>query len=97
MQKLRILSILAMAIGLMASANAQTGQGATISAGEDGSRPTRGTTQAQVQAKFGSPVSKKGAVGDPPISSWKYDTYTVYFEYDQVLFSVLHPGTVIEK
>jgi hypothetical protein len=89
MQKLRILSILAMAIGLMASANAQTGQSATISAGTDGSRPTRGTTQAQVEAKFGSPVSKKGAVGDPPISSWEYQNFTVYFEYDRVIHAVL--------
>jgi len=89
MQTLRNLSILAMAIGLMAGANAQTGQGATISAGEDGSRPTRGTTQAQVEAKFGSPVSKKGAVGDPPISSWEYQSFTVYFEYDRVIHAVL--------
>ena len=89
MQTLRNLSILAMAIGLMAGANAQTGQGATISAGEDGSRPTRGTTQAQVEAKFGSPVSKKGAVGDPPISSWEYQGFTVYFEYDRVIHAVL--------
>ena len=89
MQKLRYLTILALAVGLMASANAQTGQTAGVSSGADGSRPMRGTTQMQVEAKFGSPVSKKAAVGDPPISSWEYQDFTVYFEYDRVIHAVL--------
>jgi hypothetical protein len=59
--------------------------------------PKNGLDKATVESKFGIPVEKKAAVGDPPISSWKYDTYSVYFEYDLVLFSVLHPGAVIEK
>lgn len=59
--------------------------------------PKNGLDKATVEAKFGTPVEKEAAVGDPPISSWKYDTYSVYFEYDLVLFSVLHPGAVIEK
>ncbi|MGB5488325.1 MAG: hypothetical protein WBN06_13095 [Lysobacterales bacterium] len=59
--------------------------------------PKNGLDKASVEAKFGTPVEKTSAVGDPPISSWKYDTYSVYFEYDLVLFSVLHPGAVIEK
>lgn len=59
--------------------------------------PKNGMDKATVEAKFGTPLEKKPAVGDPPISSWKFDTYSVYFEYDLVLFSVLHPGAVIEK
>ena len=59
--------------------------------------PKNGLDKATVEAKFGTPVEKAPAVGDPPISSWKFDTYSVYFEYDLVLFSVLHPGAVIEK
>jgi len=59
--------------------------------------PKNGQNKATVEAKFGAPLQKLPAVGDPPISSWKYDTYSVYFEYDLVLFSVLHPGAVIEK
>jgi hypothetical protein len=59
--------------------------------------PKNGQNKATVEARFGTPVSKSGPVGDPPISSWKYDTYSVYFEYDLVLFTVLHPGAVIEK
>ena len=59
--------------------------------------PKNGLDKATVEAKFGTPVEKTAAVGDPPISSWKFDTYSVYFEYDLVLFSVLPPGAVIEK
>ena len=59
--------------------------------------PTNGQNKADIEAKYGSPAKKVAAVGDPPISHWEYDTYSVYFEYDLVLFSVLHPGAVIEK
>jgi hypothetical protein len=59
--------------------------------------PQNGQSKADVEAKFGAPAQKQSAVGDPPISSWKYDTYSVYFEYDLVLSTVLHKGTVIEK
>jgi hypothetical protein len=89
MQKLRSLSILGLALGLLASANADTLKTSGINAGEDGSRPLRGITQAQVEAKYGNPVSKKAAVGDPPISSWEYQNFTVYFEHDRVIHAVL--------
>jgi len=89
MHKLRSLTILGLALGLMASAGADTLDTSGISAGEDGSRPVRGTTQAQVEAKYGSPVSKKAPVGDPPISRWEYPGFTVYFEYDRVIHAVL--------
>jgi hypothetical protein len=59
--------------------------------------PKNGQDKATVEAKFGTPLQKLPAVGDPPISSWRYDTYSVYFEYDRVLYTVLHPGAVIEK
>ena len=59
--------------------------------------PVNGQNKATVEAKFGTPSQKQPAVGYPPISSWRYDTYNVYFEYDLVLFSVLRPGAVIEK
>ena len=59
--------------------------------------PKNGQNKAEIEANFGTPVEKHSAVGDPPISNWKYDKYSVYFEYDLVLFSVLHPGAVIEK
>lgn len=89
MHTLRLLTILGLACGLFAGANADTLKTSGISAGEDGSRPLRGSTQAQVEAKYGSPASKKAAVGDPPISRWEYADFTVYFEYDRVIHAVL--------
>lgn len=59
--------------------------------------PLNGQTKVDVEARYGKPDKRNAAVGDPPISSWDYDKYSVYFEYDLVLFSVLHPGVVIEK
>ena len=59
--------------------------------------PKNGQIKAPVEARFGTPTQKLATVGDPPISSWKYDKYSVYFEYDLVLFTVLHTGAVIEK
>jgi len=59
--------------------------------------PVNGQSKADTEKKFGTPVNKHPAVGDPPISRWEYDSYSVYFEYDLVLFTVLHPGAVIEK
>jgi len=59
--------------------------------------PVNGQTKADVQANFGVPVKQYAAVGDPPITRWDYDKYSVYFEYDLVLFSVLKPGAIIDK
>ncbi len=52
--------------------------------------PSRGMTKQQVEARFGSPTRATPQVGDPPISSWDYDRYTVYFEGDYVLHTVVH-------
>ena len=89
MQTLRSLTILGLALGLAAGANADTLKTSGINAGEDGSRPMRGITQAQVESKYGSPVSKRVPVGDPPISRWEYQNFTVYFEHDRVVHAVL--------
>ena len=59
--------------------------------------PKNGITKADTEIKFGAPIKKLSAVGDPPITRWEYDTFNVYFEYDLVLFAVLNPGAVIEK
>jgi hypothetical protein len=59
--------------------------------------PENGQTKSSIETKFGSPDSRTPAVGDPPISRWDYGNYSVYFEHDRVLFSVLHPGNVVTK
>lgn len=51
--------------------------------------PRRGMTKAQVLERYGEPVSRRAAVGDPPISRWDYNGYSVYFEYDLVLHSLI--------
>ena len=59
--------------------------------------PRNGENKSSIENKFGAPDSRQQAVGDPPISRWDYEQYSVYFEYDLVLYSVLHPGNVIEN
>lgn len=52
--------------------------------------PHNGDKMAQVRARFGEPVTIDPAVGDPPITRWIYTDFTVYFEYEIVLHSVIH-------
>lgn len=62
---------------------------------EQMSLPQNGLSKADVESRYGTPAEKRAAVGDPPISRWDYADYSVYFEYDLVLYTVLHPGAVI--
>ena len=59
--------------------------------------PKNGLTQQNVEARYGEPRKRHAPVGDPPITRWDYDRWSVYFEYDRVLFTVLQPGEVIER
>jgi hypothetical protein len=59
--------------------------------------PENGTTMIEVESRYGAPSSKGDPVGDPPITQWTYETWSVYFEYDKVLFTVLHKGAVITQ
>ncbi len=51
--------------------------------------PKNGQSRASVEAQFGTPQAINDAIGEPPISSWQYHDYIVYFEYDLVLHTVL--------
>ena len=53
-------------------------------------RPGPGDDMQTVESRFGKPESSYGPVGEPPISRWTYSDYSVYFEYDKVLISVVH-------
>jgi hypothetical protein len=59
--------------------------------------PTNGLSKSEVETRFGAPSKRHNAVGEPPITRWDYENYSVYFEYDLVLFSVLAEGHVIDK
>jgi hypothetical protein len=50
--------------------------------------PQTGMRKEQVEEKFGAPVEKSGPVGTPPIYTWDYNQFTVYFEGDYVIHSV---------
>lgn len=56
-------------------------------------RPTRAMNMAQVKQKFGEPKQEFPWVGDPPITRWVYENFTVYFEHDLVLDTVVHRST----
>jgi hypothetical protein len=51
--------------------------------------PQRGSTMATVEAKFGAPRERHAAVGQPPITRWDYNGFSVYFEHSHVLHSVV--------
>jgi len=52
--------------------------------------PRNGITMAQVRQQYGNPATEHPAVGEPPITRWDYDGYSVFFEHDLVLHSVIH-------
>ena len=51
--------------------------------------PGRGMSMEMVQKKFGEAKEKFSAVGEPPISKWTYDNFTVYFESEFVIHAVV--------
>ena len=90
---LALLSLLAVAVFVPATV---TGQNLTIPVGQQGAEniheiPGLGMDKTYVEENFGRPLSVKGPVGDPPITTWVYSDYTVYFEYNIVIHTVLKP------
>ncbi len=53
-------------------------------------RPTRGMSMEQVLERYGEPMQRLDAVGLPPISRWIYNGYTVYFEDQYTISTVVH-------
>jgi hypothetical protein len=51
-------------------------------------RPGRGLSMETVVATWGHPKSKRSPVGDPPITTWEYPGFVVYFEYERVIHAV---------
>jgi hypothetical protein len=91
MYKFRTFLFAALACTLAGLAGAETLNTAgpdNASRFESGDKPSRGMTEERVEAKFGQPQSRVGAVGNPPISRWEYENFVVYFEYDKVIHAV---------
>ncbi len=85
---LRKLTLVALVFGFIGVAGADTLDMEGTAPEQDMSRPTRGMTQARVESRYGIPSATKDAVGDPPISSWEYENFIVFFEYDRVIHAV---------
>jgi len=50
--------------------------------------PTKGMSKERVKALFGEPLEEIAARGQPPISRWKYQEFTVYFDSNVVIHCV---------
>ena len=91
MSRFRVIALVALVGGFVGSAGADTlDMRGTDSASrfEEAGKPTRGMSQARVEANFGVPQSRVSPVGDPPITRWEYGNFVVFFEYDKVIHSV---------
>lgn len=59
-------------------------------------RPTKGMSMAHVHGRYGEPAQRHAPIGtlgsrhQPPITRWTYPKFTVYFENDHVVNSVVH-------
>lgn len=51
--------------------------------------PERRQSQQAVSNRFGEPSSRHGPFGEPAITRWDYADFSVYFENDAVIHSVL--------
>lgn len=62
--------------------------------------PRNGLTMGQVEASYGAPIEKLSPVAGykpahPAITRWRYPGYTVYFENQRVISSVLNSSTPV--
>jgi len=84
--------LLALALGGYARAETVAVDDQVMVRESDLARPHRGMTMQAVEAKFGAPAQRHEAVGEPPISRWDYQGYTVFFEKDRVIHTVVDPA-----
>lgn len=52
-------------------------------------KPEHGMRSQDVEAHYGAPASKHGPIGNPSIHYWEYESFTVYFEGDRVIHTVI--------
>lgn len=85
---------LALATALPASADVLLVD--TLQAASSTPTPARGVNMSQVRSQFGSPVTEhptvsvSGPASQPPITRWDYSGFSVFFERDRVVHSVVH-------
>jgi len=90
--KIQTLKVCVLSFGLLLGISAES-QTLKIPLGQQGDqhieRPHLGMSKAAVEAKYGEPQDWTEAKGQPPISSWEYELFVVYFENDSVIHSVI--------
>ncbi|MCF6225514.1 MAG: hypothetical protein L3J22_04315 [Xanthomonadales bacterium] len=54
--------------------------------------PQNGLSMSTVRQQYGEPLKEHPAIGEPPITRWEYQDFTVFFENDQVITAVQKPA-----
>jgi hypothetical protein len=90
----RILAALLLGCALAGTAAAETVivDGSVAVAPSSMPTPKRGITMGDVEKQFGAPVNRHPTVGAPPITRWDYNGFSVVFEKDRVIDSVVTAG-----
>lgn len=93
-----LLSTTAIAQSGEESESTQQTQAIAIPVGSQGNNaqisvPSLGMNMSSVKANFGDPERTLGPIGNPPITTWIYPSYSVYFEGDIVIHSVIEHKT----
>ena len=100
MKQQTLLSLsLALLLGAALQAEYATAEDIRIPIGEQAKdqspidMPTKGMSKERVKSLFGEPLEDVPAKGQPPISRWKYQEFTVYFDSNTVIHCVrnFHP------
>ena len=78
------------AAGVVAQPKSPEPQGQAMDKGEKAKTPARGITMGKVKQQIGVAKTELPPVGQPPITRWEYEDFTVYFEHDRVITSVFH-------
>lgn len=85
---LLVASLLIAGLGSMAHADTLLMQDIRQAQATAQERPSRGMSMQAVAARWGEPVARQAAVGQPPIARWDYGDFVVFFEYSHVIDAV---------
>lgn len=89
-----LLGCVSIGIGMSSSARAESLLMRNVERSLDMNVPQRGMSMATVERRFGKPRQILPTVGGdaprhPPINRWRYDDYTVVFERNRVIHTVI--------
>lgn len=102
MRRILQIGLLSTMLTLVSAASANTLL-AERSEREKGAVPERGMMMDVVEAQWGEPAERLGPVPaqptkrNPPITTWRYPAFTVYFEHRHVVATVLNRSSALEK